>query len=297
MKKSIIGSIVIVIALAFAACGDGAGGGDVDPDPDKVVKPIATPGGGTYTAAQSVTLATTTTGAAIYYTTTGAAPTASSTPYTAAITISATTTLKAIAVKDGMTASDVLTATYTINIPPNLVIDGVGWADCNLDEYQTFAAKPDMYTCFYQWNRITAHPATGDITGPWDGSNAEPAWTVNPCPAGWRLPTMAEFEALIDSGHTWAAAGARGNEVAGRFFGPNHATATLPGNMADAIFIPAGGKRWADTTDISFQGTEGYYWCDAAAYGGHLIFNTGMCLTSWTALAGGHTIRPVRPAP
>ncbi|MCL1855715.1 MAG: chitobiase/beta-hexosaminidase C-terminal domain-containing protein, partial [Clostridia bacterium] len=280
MKKSIIGSIVIVIALAFAACGDGAGGGDVDPDPDKVVKPIATPGGGTYTAAQSVTLATTTTGAAIYYTTNGAAPTASSTPYAGAITISATTTLKAIAVKDGMTASDVLTATYTINIPPNLVIDGVGWADCNLDEYQTFAAKPDMYTCFYQWNRITAHPATGDITEPWDGSNAEPAWTVNPCPAGWRLPTMAEFEALIDSGHTWAAAGARGNEVAGRFFGPNHATASLPGNMAGAIFIPGCGARDAGDTDIFDQGLFGEYWGNATEYGGCFVFNSGATCTT-----------------
>ena len=181
---------------------------------------------------------------------------------------------------------------------PNLVIGGVEWADCNLDEYKTFAAKPDMYTCYYQWNRTTAHPATGAITEPWDDPTAEPVWTVNPCPAGWRLPTMAEFEALIDSGHTWAAAGARGNEVAGRFFGPNHATASLPGNMAGAIFIPGCGARDAGDTDIFDQGLFGEYWGNATEYGGCFVFNSdATCTTATAAYADGCTIRPVRTAP
>jgi len=88
-------------------------------DQNTVIQPAATPPAGTYTAAQSVTLATTTAGASIYYTTNGATPTASSTLYSSAIAISATTTLKAIAVKSGMNNSDILTANYTINIPAN----------------------------------------------------------------------------------------------------------------------------------------------------------------------------------
>ena len=72
---------------------------------------------GTYTAAQSVTITCPTSGASIYYTLDGTTPTATSTLYTTAIAVSSTTTVKAIAIKSGMIDSDVVTATYTINIP------------------------------------------------------------------------------------------------------------------------------------------------------------------------------------
>ena len=76
--------------------------------------PIFSPAGGTYTTAQTVSISCGTTGAAIYYTTDGSTPSSSSTPYTGAITISETTTIKAIAIKDG-TNSSVSSATYTIS--------------------------------------------------------------------------------------------------------------------------------------------------------------------------------------
>ena len=68
---------------------------------------------GTYTSAKSVELSCVTEGATIYYTTDGTEPTAASTAYTGAISISETTTLKAIAVK-GEDVSSVASATYTI---------------------------------------------------------------------------------------------------------------------------------------------------------------------------------------
>lgn len=71
---------------------------------------------GTYTSAQTVTLADATTGAKIYYTIDGTTPTTSSTLYSAAISISATTTVKAIATASGYTTSAVASATYTINL-------------------------------------------------------------------------------------------------------------------------------------------------------------------------------------
>ena len=71
------------------------------------------PAGGTYTTAQTVTISCSTSGATIYYTIDGSTPSASSTTYNGPITISETTTLKAIAIKDG-TQSNVATATYTI---------------------------------------------------------------------------------------------------------------------------------------------------------------------------------------
>lgn len=69
---------------------------------------------GTYSSPQTVRISNNEEGSTVYYTTDGSAPTASSTQYTAPITISSTTTLKAVAVA-GDVYSDVTTATYTIN--------------------------------------------------------------------------------------------------------------------------------------------------------------------------------------
>ena len=87
---------------------DGTGG-----TVEKVATPTFSVETGTYTEAQTVAISCETEGATIYYTTDGTNPTTESTEYSEPITISSTTTLKAIAVKDGMDNSNVATATYT----------------------------------------------------------------------------------------------------------------------------------------------------------------------------------------
>ena len=78
-----------------------------------VADPAFSPAEGTYTSTQSVTISCATDGTTIYYTTDGSTPTSSSTPYTGAISVSSTTTIKAIAKKDD-NYSSVVSATYTI---------------------------------------------------------------------------------------------------------------------------------------------------------------------------------------
>ena len=85
---------------------------------EQVATPTFNPVEGTYTEAQYVEIACTTEGATIYYTLDGTTPTTSSNVYSAAITISENTTVKAYAVKENMLDSDVATAEYTINIVP-----------------------------------------------------------------------------------------------------------------------------------------------------------------------------------
>ena len=89
---------------------------------------VATPAfsvvSGAVDSGTSVTITCSTDGAKIYYTKDGTEPTASSTEYTAAISVTAAVTLKAIAVKDGMNNSAVASVSYTIssgNIPEGFV--------------------------------------------------------------------------------------------------------------------------------------------------------------------------------
>ena len=80
-----------------------------------VEAPTFSPIAGTYAEAQTVTISTTTSGATIYYTTDGTEPTTSSNVYNtgSVVSVSSTTTIKAIAVK-GSNESSVATATYFI---------------------------------------------------------------------------------------------------------------------------------------------------------------------------------------
>jgi hypothetical protein len=78
--------------------------------------PTFSPVGGTYTAVQTVTISDATVGASIYYTTNGSAPTTASAKYTAAIAVSSTETLKAIAAASGYTNSGVVSAAYSITL-------------------------------------------------------------------------------------------------------------------------------------------------------------------------------------
>ena len=78
-----------------------------------VEAPTFSPAAGTYDEAQNVTISCANANATIYYTLDGTEPTNASTPYTTAINVATTTTIKAIAYV-GANASTVTTAEYTI---------------------------------------------------------------------------------------------------------------------------------------------------------------------------------------
>ena len=76
--------------------------------------PVLSAKAGTYESVQTVAITDATAGAAIYYTTNGTAPTTASTKYTTPIAVSASETIKAIAVATGYTASAAASAAYTL---------------------------------------------------------------------------------------------------------------------------------------------------------------------------------------
>jgi hypothetical protein len=89
--------------------------------------PTFSPAAGTYSSAQTVTIGDTTAGATIYYTTDGSTPTTASTKYTAAITVSASQTVKAIATATGFSTSAIGSATYTISGATTVISFGSGF--------------------------------------------------------------------------------------------------------------------------------------------------------------------------
>ena len=136
--------------------------------------PTANPVAGTYTENQSVTLTSSTVGATIYYTTdgseptiTGGAPGGTTQQYTAPILVtgtvgqSITTTIKAIAVQNGMQDSSVETFTYTIkqdsqtpDVPvvtaPSITTQP-GNATVKAGETATFTIAASGTDLTYQW--------------------------------------------------------------------------------------------------------------------------------------------------
>ena len=121
-------------------------------------------------------------------------------------------------------------------------INGVRWATCNVDAPGTFASKPETPGMFYQWNRkigwSAADPMINSDGGTtWDISfPGGTTWTKanDPSPAGWRVPTVEEIQALLDTdkvSNVWTTQ----NGVKGKKF-----TDKISGNT---IFLPAAGLR------------------------------------------------------
>ena len=133
-----------------AANGLSAGTLEIVPE-GQVATPGANPKGGGYIVKQNVVLTTTTDTASIFYTLDGSAPTTESALYTAPIEINSTTTLKAIAIKEGMTESNALTEVYTIYSIESITVNGP-----NKTEYIT----GDSF--FSLGLEVTAHYTNGE---------------------------------------------------------------------------------------------------------------------------------------
>jgi len=92
------------------------------------------------------------------------------------------------------------------NLEGGVLINGVIWAKCNVGAPGTFAANPEDVGMFYQWNRRVGWSATGNppSSSPsgmtWNSTgDTGSSWIAenDPCPPGWRVPTLAQFELLV----------------------------------------------------------------------------------------------------
>lgn len=113
MKRIVRLVLALILALSVLSCG--GGGGSSSNPMQQVATPTFTPTPGSYATAQAVTINCLTAGATIRFTTDGTPPTTASPAYNnAQIQVAVSTTINAIAEKQGMLTSGVATAAYSI---------------------------------------------------------------------------------------------------------------------------------------------------------------------------------------
>jgi len=143
-------------------------------------------------------------------------------------------------------------AQNTATTDQGVVINGITWATRNVDAPGTFAKTPESAGMFYQWNRKIGWNVTDKKVSGWDKSipqGVEWEKVNDPCPWGWRVPTLFEINSLVEiSGDIGLIIT---NDITVVEF-----TDTPTGNV---LYLPIAGFRYRSDGGLLLGGT-GYYW-------------------------------------
>jgi hypothetical protein len=169
------------------------------PPPPQAATPTFSLPAGPYTGTQNVGINDTTAGAAIFYTTDGTNPATSVTgttkQYSTALTVSSSQTIKAIATASGFSASNIGTATYTINALPPAATPVITPATGNYTSAQavTITDTTPGASIFYALNGPASTSST-KYTGPFTVSSTT---TVNAIATAPNFSTSATATSAI----------------------------------------------------------------------------------------------------
>ena len=247
--------------------------------------PTFSPAAGTYTSTQSVTISDATTGATIYYTTNGTTPTTSSSVYSAPITVSATETLKAIAVESGYTNSQAASASYTISagLPA-----------------PTFSPAAGTYTSAQS---VTISDATAGTTIYYTTNGTTPTTSSSMYSAPITVSATETLEAIaVKTGYTNSQAASAAYTISAGLPAPTFSPAAGTYTTAQSVTISdttAGATIYYTTngTTPTTSSTQymGAIWQTATQTLRAIAVETGSANSLVTTAA--YTIAPVLPAP
>lgn len=141
-------------------------------------------------------------------------------------------------------------------------INGVIWSKANVDNPGYFGETPDTRGLLYQYDSKIGWPNSSPETsgcpdgmrvGQYDSGVSD--WSVDndPCPEGWRVPSIEEIRALIgdaqDRRFIWHEPESSGFSIPGAIAGisAEEASSATEEDMKGGIFIPQTGCRNKDT--------------------------------------------------
>jgi len=220
----------------------------------QVAAPSFSPVAGAYGGSRSVTVSSVTAGATFYYTTNGVDPTVSDTLYSGPILVNASSTLKVLAVKAGLTDSGIGSAAYVINaVGPSVVALGTAGSYRILSEAGI--------------SSTAGSSITGDIA-------------VSPIAS----TAITGFGLVLDAGGTFSTS----SLVSGQVFAANYSAPT-PANLTTAIsnkntaYTDAAGRTIPDSVDLASGELGGltlqpglYKWNTAVTISNNVTLNGGV---------------------
>jgi uncharacterized protein (TIGR02145 family) len=134
-----------------------------------------------------------------------------------------------------------------------------------------------------------------------DGNNLWKA-ANNPCPAGWRLPTQAEWQAVIDNNTIMKYTGTSGEPSKSWTENSNDEVPSANYNnvmkVGDHLYLPAAGLRHVTTGQVGWRGRDGYYWSSSvnvysSNHATSMGFNGGGQSVTYSLRAYGFSVRCV----
>ncbi len=128
--------------------------------------PVISPGGGTFSSAQTVSLSDAAGGATIYYTVDGTTPTVASPVYTGPFAVGKTTTVQAVAVASGYSLSAVASASLTINLPAATPVISPGSGTFVASQMISIGDATSGAAIYYTVDGTTPTVASPVYTGP-----------------------------------------------------------------------------------------------------------------------------------
>jgi uncharacterized protein (TIGR02145 family) len=152
---------------------------------------------------------------------------------------------------------------------------------------------------YYRWGRstIVANASTSSAAiGGWNtvpaaanGAWADGSKTANdPCPAGYRVPTIAQWN-LVDSYNAQTTTGSFSNNET------NFGAARQFGSGANTLTLPAAGFRANSNGALYSRGSNGFYWSSSvtSTYALYLSFTSSNASTSVSNRADSFSVRCV----
>ncbi len=132
-----------------------------------------------------------------------------------------------------------------------VLVNGKIWSTRNVGAPGTFVNSPDDMGLFYQFNRNVGYPFSDHPDG-YDISYTASetgyilnAWTNNPCPDGWRVPTCEEIKAVAALGAGWVSKSQTGFKTDGVVLGipADNISSVTKDNVSSmgALFLPTSG--------------------------------------------------------